>query len=109
MPRSVDETRREFLLKLARSAVFVAPAVATLRVGPLAAQGKGGAGAKAAAAAQQEAAATSAVTGSLSPTAQMVESPTFQLRQGASESPWAPGTPGQAPPWAAPPPTQSGR
>lgn len=39
--RSTEETRRAFLPRLARAAVFVPPAVATLFVDEAAAQGKG--------------------------------------------------------------------
>lgn len=42
MPRSTDETRREFLLKLARTAAFVPPAMASVSVAEAAAQGQGG-------------------------------------------------------------------
>ncbi len=41
MPRSIDETRRAFLVRLARSTAFVPPALLTLDVGSALGQNRG--------------------------------------------------------------------
>ena len=106
MARSQDETRREFLLKLARTAAFVPPLMATVGVRPLAGQGGGSSGGGG----KKTATTTGTSTvGSLSPTAQVVSTPTFDLRSEDAVSPWSPQVQGQAPPWSRPPPTQTGR
>ena len=107
MPAPHDETRREFLLKLARTAAFVPPVMATVAVRPLAGQGgtTGGGGAKGVGNAQT----TTSTVGSLSPTAQVISNPTFSVQQAETASPWSPQVPGQPPPWSRPPPTQTGR
>jgi len=95
-----DETRRDFLLALAKAAAFVPPLMATVAVRPLAGQG-GGKGASGVGG------GTSTV-GSLSPTAQTLTTPTFDT-QGQTTAPWGSEAPAQAPPWSRPPPTQTGR
>lgn len=107
MAKSRDETRRAFLLKVARTAVFVPPMMASVGVRPLAGQGSnvsntGGTKGAGVAAGQT-------TVGSLSPTANAVSTPTFQLQQQDAQAPWSPETPGAAPPWSRPPPTQTGR
>jgi len=104
MARPDDQTRRDFLVRLARTTAFVPPLIATVGVGPLFAGGKGNSNAAA------HAAANSAV-GSLSPTAQAVSNPTFNVQPQSPSTavPWAPGQASQPPPWASPPPTQTGR
>lgn len=107
MARSQEETRREFLLKLARTAAFVPPLVASVAVRPLSAQGPkttsgGGGGGKGSN-------TTTSTVGSLSATANIVSTPTFQLQQQDAQAPWSPQAPGQPPPWSRPPPTQTGR
>lgn len=111
MPRSVDETRREFLLKLARSAAFVPPLMASVGIREAAAQGKGSVtsndtdGGKGAGVA-----AGQSTVGSLSPTAQVIDNPSFRLESASqSTSPWGASRQGAPPPWATPPPTQTGR
>ena len=96
--RSVDETRRDFLLRLARGASLAAPVVLTLRAEEARAQGKGSA------AAQQAAAATSAL-GGLSPATTAVQSQPAGTEQLA---PWDPAAATQPAPWERPPPTSSG-
>lgn len=99
MSTSVDETRREFLLRLARTSAFVPPALMTLEVGSALAQGKGS-GATGAPGQQQ--------FGGLSPAAR-IESPVSsdQIRAEPAE-PWDPGRATGSPPWSRPPPTQGG-
>lgn len=104
MSRSTGETRREFLLTLARAAAFVPPAMATLSVRPLLAQGGGGGGKTT----TSTTTTSGSTVGSLSPTAQVISNPEFDLQQ-QQQSPWSPQTPGQPPPWSRPPPTQTGR
>lgn len=119
MTRSKEETRRAFLLKLARTAAFVPPLVATLDVRNAAAQGGGGGGGGpggggtttgggGGGGGKPNAATT---VGSLSPTAQVTASPTLDLQttQQNTAAPWSPDAPSQPPPWSRPPPTQTGR
>jgi len=99
-----EETRRDFLLRLARTAPFVPPAMATLDVRPLLAQGGSTSGGK-------TSTSSSSTVGSLSPTAQTVSQPTFQLESTSSTSsaPWDASGPTQVPPWSRPPPGTDGR
>lgn len=114
MSRSVDETRREFLKRLARSAAFVPPALLTLSASRAGAQSKGQsagkAAAQAAAPAQQTSAPAATAIGGTTPSAQTQGR--FQLDpslQGKSEDqPWDPGRAAGTPPWAKPPPTSAG-
>lgn len=87
--RSLEETRREFLLRLARGATLVAPVVATLRPDAAAAQDLLG-----------------SLTGSLSP----LSTTSVQQQPTSSEqlAPWEPAGATQSPPWERPPPTASG-
>jgi hypothetical protein len=100
MSRSVDETRRDFLVRLARTALFVAPAVVSLDAAPLAAQGGG-----------KGKATTTSTVGSLTPTsAGALQAPSQQQIQtdpSGSTLPWAPGS-GETAPWTVPPPTSTG-
>ena len=105
MTTPADPTRRDFLLKLAKAAAFVPPAMATLSVRPVAAQGGGGGKGSATAATTS----SSTVVGSISPTAQQIDNSQFSIDQGQSTSPWNAQQPGQPPPWSKPPPTQTGR
>lgn len=120
MPQSVDETRRDFLVKLARTAVFVPPLMATValgeaegavkKVGSTGANSGSGTGAGTSG---NQGNGQGNTIGGVSPTAQQVASPSFSLSQqqaaAASESsPWAPGAPSDPPPWSAPPPAQTG-
>ncbi len=121
MSPSVEETRRDFLLRLARTVAFVPPIMASMRVASLEGQGKGAAATPAASdpttttsgpgKGKGASNSNSAVLtdGSLSPTAQAVSSPTFNVQQSTAQSPWDAGGSSKPPPWAAPPPTQSGR
>jgi len=100
MSRSVEETRRDFLVRLARTAAFVAPAMLTLDAAPLAAQGS------------STSAGQATVVGSLTPTsdgALMAPSQEQQLQTDPSGStlPWAPES-GETAPWTVPPPTSTG-
>lgn len=101
-----DPTRRDFLLRLAKAAAFVPPAIATVSVRPLAGQGK-------ASSAGDTKGGGSAVgqstVGSISPTAQQIDNSTFDTNPRDTQQPWGPGEPGQPPPWSRPPPTQTGR
>ena len=97
MSRSLDETRRDFLLRLARTAAFVAPVVATLDAAPVAAQGK----------ASKTSAATSSVVGSLTPTSSQAVEQQLRIQSPDETVPWAPGS-GDAAPWTVPPPTSTG-
>lgn len=104
MPRSIDETRRDFLLRLAKTAAFVPPAMASFDVRP--AEGQGGPVAGVG--------GGPPTTGSLSPTAQTMPDADFRLNPDArtepsSTAPWTPSRPSQPPPWSRPPPTQTGR
>lgn len=103
MPRSIDETRRDFLRRLAKTAAFVPPAMATFDVRPGSAQGKG--------TTQAQSVSQSATVGELSPTAQVQPGADFRLDPNAqaSPAPWTRSRPGEAPPWSRPPPTQTGR
>lgn len=102
MSTPVDETRRDFLLRLARAGAFVPPALLTLEVGSALGQGKGS-GATTAPGQQQ--------FGGLSPAAR-IESPitSDQIRADPAEParPWDPGQATGSPPWSQPPPTQGG-
>lgn len=98
-----DETRRDFLLKLARTAAFVPPLMATWGVRPLAGQGGGGKKTS------TTTTSSSSTVGSISPTAQVISNPTFDLQRQQQSAPWSPRLPGQPPPWSRPPPTQTGR
>jgi len=100
-----DPTRRDFLLRLAKAAAFVPPAMATLSVRPLAGQGGGGGKGSATAATTS----SSTVVGSISPTAQQIDNSQFNIDQGQSTAPWNAQQPGEPPPWSRPPPTQTGR
>ena len=95
MSRSLDETRRDFLVRLARTAGFVAPVVLSLDAAPLAAQGSGKG---------KNATTTTSTVGSLTPTSLMA---TQQQIQSDPTVPWDPTT-GQAAPWSVPPPTSTG-
>jgi hypothetical protein len=103
MSRSVEETRRDFLVRLARTALFVAPAVVSLDASPLAAQGgtTGGKGK----------ATTTSTVGSLTPTSSgALQAPSQQQMQtdpSGSTLPWAPES-GETAPWTVPPPTSTG-
>jgi hypothetical protein len=97
MSRSLEETRRDFLVRLARTAGFVAPVVLSLDAAPLAAQG-GGAGQGGGKGAGQ-----ATVVGSLTPTSQSTQ----QQLESDPTVPWDP-TSGQAAPWSVPPPTSTG-
>ena len=106
MSRSVEETRRDFLVRLARTAAFVAPAMLTLDAAPLAAQGSS------TSAGQGKATGQATVVGSLTPTsdgALMAPSQEQQLQTDPSGStlPWAPES-GETAPWTVPPPTSTG-
>jgi hypothetical protein len=101
MSRSVEETRRDFLVRLARTAAFVAPAVLTLDAAPLAAQGGGGGKAGKAAATS-----SSSVVGSLTPTS--LQAPLLETQLQSDETvPWDPAS-GETAPWTVPPPTSTG-
>lgn len=93
MSRSVDETRRDFLKRLARAAAFVPPALVTLRPSEARAQKKAGG---------------SGVT----PPGQSQTQGSFRLdpSQGNQQDPqpWNPGRSAGTPPWAEPPPTAGG-
>lgn len=96
MPHAPQETRRSFLLRLAAVTAFVPPAMMTVNVRPLLAQGQGGG---------KSSSSGGSTIGSLSPTAQAVSQPAFQLEQSASPSaPWDASGPVQSPPWSRPPP-----
>lgn len=101
MTRSLDETRREFLLRLARGAAFVPPTLLTLSVSRALGAQKGTGGGK-----PNAAAPTSAATTGVS-TAAPVRA--FQVQPQEPGAPWDPGRPAGAPPWSKPPPTQAGR
>lgn len=106
MPSSVEQTRRDFLLRLAKTAAFVPPAIASFDVRPAAAQGKGST--------QAQSTSSSSTVGTLSPTAQTMPSSDFRLStqaetQPSATAPWSPSSPSQPPPWSRPPPTQTGR
>lgn len=123
MTRSIDETRREFLRRVAATVAFVPPAMASVAATGLAAQGKAGStttvddatttvtdatndtGGKG----KGNSSTNTTTIGSLSPTAQSVSTPTFSAQQSTAETPWQPGGLSKPPPWAAPPPTQTGR
>lgn len=113
MSRPQEETRREFLLKLAKGAAFVPPIMATVGVRPVAGQGGGGGGGPGGGGpgggGGKGGAQAVTTVGTLSPTAGAVTTPAFQLQQQDAQAPWAPQTPGAAPPWSRPPPTQTGR
>lgn len=110
-----DPTRRDFLLKLAKTVAFVPPAMASLSVRPLAGQGKtttttssssettsgGGKGGTTS--------SDATTVGSTSPTAQVIDQSQFNLEGTTTTSPWDARAPGQPPPWSRPPPTQTGR
>jgi len=96
MPPRTDETRRSFLLRLAAVAAFVPPAMVTLDVRPLLAQGKGSSGKGA-----------SSTVGSMSPTAAAVSQPIWsedQITSPTQVAPWDAAGPAQIPPWSRPPP-----
>ncbi len=107
MSRSVDETRREFLRRLARAAAFVPPALVTLR--PSEAGAQKGAG-KQAQQVQQSAAQQAAAVGGTTPAAQTQGN--FRINPGVQDQqqnqPWDPGRSAGTPPWAKPPPTAGG-
>jgi len=113
MPRSTDETRREFLKRLARTAAFVPPALVTLSASRAAAQ-KGQSAGKAAgqvsSTAQQAASQQATAVGGTTPAAQTQGR--FQvdpgLQSGQQSQPWNPGRAAGTPPWAKPPPTSAG-
>lgn len=98
MSRSIDETRREFLVRLAHTAGFVAPVVLSLDAAPVAAQSDTIAG-------QGKAVGQSSVVGSLTPTSNAPSSQ--QLLQSDPSVPWDPGS-GEVAPWSVPPPTSTG-
>lgn len=91
MSQSVDETRREFLLDLARASAFVPPAVLTLGVGRALGQ-------------------RPAHAGRPTPTASLESPDDFDdvQRLPGEQQPWDAGRAGGAPPWSRPPPTQGG-
>jgi hypothetical protein len=106
MTKPPDPTRRDFLLKLARTAAFVPPAMATLAVRPLVGQGK------ASATGDTKGAGTAVgqtTVGAISPTAQLIDNSVFDTEPRGTREPWAPREPSQPPPWSRPPPTQTGR
>ena len=96
MPRSIDETRRQFLIRLARATVLVPPVVATLRPPPLDAQGQGRALGH----------AKRAAAGLLSPASLPAVQSSGSTTQEAA--PWEPTAPSDSPPWSAPPPSSTG-
>lgn len=102
MTRSLDETRRDFLVRLAKGAAFVPPALFTVDVSRVAAQGGGGGkGGK-------TATTTSSVVGTLTPTAPAAVQQQLQIDMQSTQSvPWDPGS-AESPPWSAPPPTSTG-
>lgn len=85
---SLEETRREFLLRLARGATLAAPVVITLRPDEAAAQGKG-----------------PPTAGGLSPSSTAVQDQPSGTEQLA---PWEPAGSAKPAPWERPPPTSSG-
>lgn len=113
MSRSVDETRREFLKRLARAAAFVPPALVTLRPSEAGAQkskAAGQAAGQAAQQAQQSATQQATAVGGTTPAAQTQGNfrmnPSVQGQQ--QNQPWDPGRSAGTPPWAKPPPTAGG-
>ena len=111
MTRSVDETRREFLLRMAKASAFVPPAIATLSVGRLAGQK----GSSSGAGTGGGTGGGTGVTGLSGSSSAMIQSDRDALRdagqvQGPSSTTTRGGSvPGgvQAP-WQRPPPTTSG-
>ena len=105
MSRSLDETSRDFLIRLARTATFVAPVVATLDAAPAAGQGKGSStsAGKGKAVGQQRAA-----VGSLTPASGAAVNQQLRIQSDPDQTvPWAPGS-GEVAPWTVPPPTSTG-
>lgn len=92
MCRSVDETRRGFLKRLARAAAFVPPALVTLKASRAEAQGQPAHAGR--------------------PTPKKQTEGQFQadpsLRSDEESQPWDPGRGAGTPPWARPPPTAAG-
>lgn len=102
MGTPAEETRRSFLLRLAAAATFVAPAMATVDVRPLLAQGGGGGKTT-----TSTTTTGGSTVGSLSPTAAAVSQPVLgdqTLQQATPTTPWDASGPAQTPPWARQPP-----
>ncbi len=117
MPRSTDETRREFLTLLAKAAVFLPPALATVSVDRLAASVLQGNGAKSTDGSTGNGNGGNGngngngnvTIGSLSTSGQTVQNTSFRTQGQTSDrrAPWNPGTSAAAP-WQKPPPSSSG-
>lgn len=118
MSKSTHETRRAFLVLLARTAVFVPPALASLsvdRLGASVTQGKGGGtntnsgNGKGAGTDGNTGNGAGNSIGSLSASGQQVQTTGFRTRGQAADqtAPWNPGTSGAAP-WSRPPPSSTG-
>lgn len=106
MSRSVDETRRTFLKRLAKTVAFVPPVMATLDVSQGGGQGPPGGGGGSAGGTGGGA----QTFGGLTPTASTLQGTgDFQIRDQEGALPWNPGASGGEPPWSKPPPTQTGR
>lgn len=112
MSRSVDETRREFLLRLAKGAAFVPPALLTLDVtrafgqkGPTT-TGTGATSPTAGGTGTGDETAAATTTG-VSPPGGALRA--FSVEREQSAEPWDPGRSAGSPPWSKPPPTQTGR
>ena len=106
MSRSVEETRRDFLVRLARTVAFVAPVMVSLDASPLAGQGGGG---NTTTTGGKGKATTTSTVGSLTPTSDgALMAPTQEQQLQTDETlPWAPGSSEPAP-WTVPPPTSTG-
>lgn len=102
MGASPEETRRDFLIRLARAGAFVPSLMLTVDVAPLLAGGKGGGGGKGSS-------SGGSTVGSLSPTAAPVANPfNLNVQQQTQSAPWDAAGPAQLPPWARRPPGTSG-
>jgi len=107
MSKGTDGTRREFLIRLAKAAAFVPPAMASVDVRPLYARVQGGGKST-----TSTASSTSSTTiGSISPTSQQIDNSQFNIDGGATPStqsaPWDTRQPSRPPPWSRPPPSGS--
>lgn len=115
MSGETDETRRAFLIRLAKTAAFVPPAVATVDVRDLFAQGKSTTSTTSTTTTSSSSGKTSSTTsggttvGSISPTSQRIDQTEFSTFGGSepAQAPWETRAPGQPPPWARPPPEGS--
>ena len=90
MSESIEQTRRAFLLRLARATVFTPPLIATLKVQPLAAWGEGEG--------EEEEEGGEEAVGGTSPTSQIDTGLRFEFDEPLSDQPAA--RPGPSAPWA---------